>query len=84
MAATILDGKAIAAEIRAEVAERVAALTDRGHQPGLAAVLVGDDPASHIYVGMKEKAAAEVGIASRRIDVPGDASQDTSSRSSGT
>jgi methylenetetrahydrofolate dehydrogenase (NADP+)/methenyltetrahydrofolate cyclohydrolase len=76
VAATIIDGKAIAAEIRGEVAERVRALTERGHQPGLAAVLVGDDPASHIYVGMKEKASAEVGIASRRIDVPGDATQE--------
>jgi methylenetetrahydrofolate dehydrogenase (NADP+)/methenyltetrahydrofolate cyclohydrolase len=74
--ATIIDGKALAAEIRAEVAARVRALLERGIQPGLAAVLVGDDPASHIYVGMKEKACAEVGIASRRVDVPGDAPQD--------
>ena len=76
MAATVIDGKAIAAEIRSEVAERVRALVSAGHQPGLAAVLVGDDPASHIYVGMKEKASAEVGIVSRRIDVAADASQD--------
>ncbi|MEX2457971.1 MAG: bifunctional 5,10-methylenetetrahydrofolate dehydrogenase/5,10-methenyltetrahydrofolate cyclohydrolase, partial [Actinomycetota bacterium] len=76
MSATIIDGKAIAAQIRAEVAERVAVLAGRGTTPGLAAVLVGDDPASHIYVGMKEKAAAEVGMLSRRIDVPADATQD--------
>ncbi len=76
MAATIIDGKALAAQIRGEVAERVRALAERGSVPGLAAVLVGDDPASHIYVGMKEKAAAEVGMLSRRIDVPADATQD--------
>ncbi|MCA1726757.1 MAG: bifunctional methylenetetrahydrofolate dehydrogenase/methenyltetrahydrofolate cyclohydrolase, partial [Actinobacteria bacterium] len=76
MSATIIDGKALAAEIRAEAAERVRALVGRGHQPGLAAVLVGDDPASHIYVGMKEKASAEVGIASLRIDVPAAATQE--------
>ena len=76
MSATIIDGKAIAAQIRAEVAERVRALAAAGTTPGLAAVLVGDDPASHIYVGMKEKAAAEVGMLSRRIDVPADATQD--------
>lgn len=67
MTARILDGKAIAAQVRAEVAERVAAL---GRKPGLAAVLVGDDPASHIYVGSKRKAAAEVGIASIDADLP--------------
>jgi methylenetetrahydrofolate dehydrogenase (NADP+)/methenyltetrahydrofolate cyclohydrolase len=76
VAAKIIDGKALAAEIRAEVAERVRALAERGAVPGLAAVLVGDDPASHIYVGMKEKAAAEVGMVSRRIDVPADAPQE--------
>jgi methylenetetrahydrofolate dehydrogenase (NADP+)/methenyltetrahydrofolate cyclohydrolase len=76
VSATIIDGKAIAAQIRAEVADRVRALAARGTIPGLAAVLVGDDPASHIYVGMKEKAAAEVGMLSRRIDVPADATQD--------
>ena len=76
MSATIIDGKAIAAQIRGEIAERVRVLAERGTTPGLAAVLVGDDPASHIYVGMKEKAAAEVGMLSRRIDVPADATQD--------
>jgi methylenetetrahydrofolate dehydrogenase (NADP+)/methenyltetrahydrofolate cyclohydrolase len=68
--ARILDGKAIAAQIRAEVAERVRALADRGIVPGLAAVLVGDDQASRIYVGQKHKACADVGIRSEQIDLP--------------
>jgi len=70
VSARILDGKALSAEIRAEVAERVRALADSGITPGLAAVLVGDDPASKVYVGAKEKASAEVGIRSERHDLP--------------
>lgn len=70
MTATILDGKAIAAQIRTEVAERVRALADRGVTPGLAAVLVGDDHASRIYVGAKHKACADVGIRSEQVDLP--------------
>jgi methylenetetrahydrofolate dehydrogenase (NADP+) / methenyltetrahydrofolate cyclohydrolase len=73
MSAQIIDGKAMAAEIRSEVAERVSALRDRGVAPGLAAVLMGDDEASRIYVGAKEKACAEVGIRSERHEVSGDA-----------
>ena len=61
----ILDGKAIAAEIRAEVAEGVAELSERGVRPRLDVVLVGDDPASATYVRMKERDCAEVGIDSR-------------------
>ena len=76
MAARIIDGKAIAAEIRGEVTARVRALVDAGVTPGLAAVLVGDDPASHIYVGAKQKDSAEVGIASRRVELPAETSQD--------
>ncbi|HYH28699.1 MAG TPA: bifunctional 5,10-methylenetetrahydrofolate dehydrogenase/5,10-methenyltetrahydrofolate cyclohydrolase [Actinomycetota bacterium] len=68
--ARILDGKALSATIRAEVAERVRALAGRDLTPGLAAVLVGDDPASKVYVGAKEKASAEVGIRSERHDLP--------------
>jgi methylenetetrahydrofolate dehydrogenase (NADP+)/methenyltetrahydrofolate cyclohydrolase len=75
MSAKILDGKAIAAQVRGEVAERVKALADRGVTPGLAAVLVGDDEPSKIYVGGKQKASAEVGIHSERLDLPGDLSQ---------
>jgi methylenetetrahydrofolate dehydrogenase (NADP+)/methenyltetrahydrofolate cyclohydrolase len=65
-----LDGKATAAQIRAEVAERVRALSEKGITPGLAAVLVGDDQASRIYVGQKHKACADVGIRSEQIDLP--------------
>jgi methylenetetrahydrofolate dehydrogenase (NADP+) / methenyltetrahydrofolate cyclohydrolase len=68
--ARILDGKATAAQIRAEVAERVRALSEKGITPGLAAVLVGDDQASRIYVGQKHKACADVGIRSEQIDLP--------------
>jgi methylenetetrahydrofolate dehydrogenase (NADP+)/methenyltetrahydrofolate cyclohydrolase len=72
MTARIIDGKAIAAEVRAEVAERARALAERGVRPGLAAILVGDHPASKVYVGMKQKACAEAGIHSERIDMPAD------------
>jgi methylenetetrahydrofolate dehydrogenase (NADP+)/methenyltetrahydrofolate cyclohydrolase len=74
--AHVIDGKAMAADIRSEVAERVKALAGAGVTPGLAAVLVGDDEASRIYVGAKQKACAEVGIHSERYDLPGDVSQD--------
>jgi methylenetetrahydrofolate dehydrogenase (NADP+)/methenyltetrahydrofolate cyclohydrolase len=70
VSARILDGKAIATQIRAEVAERVAALVDLGVQPGLAAVLVGDDEASRIYLGSKHKACADVGMRSEQVDLP--------------
>jgi methylenetetrahydrofolate dehydrogenase (NADP+)/methenyltetrahydrofolate cyclohydrolase len=66
MAATIIDGKAVAAEVRARVAEEVKAFAGAhdGHVPGLATVLVGDDPASHVYVGNKRKQTEEVGMRS--------------------
>lgn len=76
MSARIIDGKAIAAQVRAEVAERAERLTERGARPGLAAVLVGDHPASRIYVGMKQKACAEAGIHSERVDLPADTSEE--------
>lgn len=72
MTARIIDGKAIAAEVRAEVALRVRALAERGVRPGLAAILVGDHPASKVYVGMKQRACEEAGIYSERIDMPAD------------
>ena len=63
MAARIIDGKAIAQSVRAEVKDHVADWVADGHEaPGLATVLVGDDPASAVYVGNKQKASAEVGI----------------------
>ncbi|HWC32125.1 MAG TPA: bifunctional 5,10-methylenetetrahydrofolate dehydrogenase/5,10-methenyltetrahydrofolate cyclohydrolase, partial [Actinomycetota bacterium] len=73
--ARVIDGKAMAAEIRGEVAERVRRLADVGIVPGLAAVLVGDDEPSRIYVGAKQKAAAEVGIHSDRHDLAGDVTE---------
>ena len=75
MTATILDGKATAAAVKADLAARVAALGERGITPGLATVLVGDDPGSHAYVGGKHRDCAEVGIASIRIDMPATATQ---------
>ena len=59
-----IDGKAVAAAVRGEVRERVERLSRRGVVPGLATVLVGDDPASHLYVGSKERACREQGIES--------------------
>jgi methylenetetrahydrofolate dehydrogenase (NADP+) / methenyltetrahydrofolate cyclohydrolase len=74
MSAQKLDGKAAAAAIKAELAARVTALAERGIRPGLGTVLVGDDPGSHSYVGMKHRDCAEVGIESIRVDLPADAS----------
>jgi methylenetetrahydrofolate dehydrogenase (NADP+)/methenyltetrahydrofolate cyclohydrolase len=73
MSAQLLDGKAVAATIKAELAIRVNALAERGLRPGLATVLVGDDPGSHSYVNMKHRDCAEVGITSIRVDLPADA-----------
>jgi methylenetetrahydrofolate dehydrogenase (NADP+)/methenyltetrahydrofolate cyclohydrolase len=70
VSATILDGKAVSAQIRSEIAGRVMALVDRGVQPGLAAVLVGDDEGSRIYLGSKHKASADVGVRSEQVDLP--------------
>jgi methylenetetrahydrofolate dehydrogenase (NADP+)/methenyltetrahydrofolate cyclohydrolase len=75
MTASILDGKAIAAAVRAELADRVKILETQGVTPGLAFVLVGDDEASKIYVGQKEKASGEVGIQSFRLDLPAETTQ---------
>ena len=76
MTAQILDGRAASAAIRAELAERVAALAGRGVTPGLGTVLVGDDPASRSYVGGKHKDCAEVGISSIRRELSADISQE--------
>jgi methylenetetrahydrofolate dehydrogenase (NADP+) / methenyltetrahydrofolate cyclohydrolase len=73
--ATILDGKATAAAIRAELTERVAALTAAGHRPGLGTLLVGDDPGSRWYVNAKHSDCAQVGIASIQRELPATASQ---------
>ena len=71
----ILDGKATAAAVKAELQARVEALQTQGIVPGLGTVLVGDDPGSHAYVGGKHKDCAEVGISSIRIDLPSDSTQ---------
>ena len=70
MSATIIDGKALAAQIRSEIAQQTAVLAESGLKPGLATVLVGDDPASHVYVRGKRKACAEVGFNSWDNDLP--------------
>ncbi len=76
MPAEIIDGKAIAAEVRQEVTREAKALTDAHVTPGLATVLVGDDPASKIYVSSKQKACAEVGIAVSDHPLPASTPQD--------
>jgi methylenetetrahydrofolate dehydrogenase (NADP+)/methenyltetrahydrofolate cyclohydrolase len=70
LGAQILDGKAAAADVKEDLKGRVASLADRGVVPGLATVLIGDDPGSAAYVRGKHKACAEVGIASVRRDLP--------------
>ena len=75
MTARVLDGKATAAAIKAELTERVAALAAKGVVPGLGTLLVGDDPGSTWYVNGKHADCAEVGIASIREDLPGTATQ---------
>ena len=76
MTARILDGKAVAADIRADIARRVTALAARGIVPGLGTILVGDDPGSRVYVNGKHRDSAQVGITSIRRDLPADASQE--------
>jgi methylenetetrahydrofolate dehydrogenase (NADP+)/methenyltetrahydrofolate cyclohydrolase len=75
MTATILDGKALAATVKGEIATRVVALKGKGISPGLGTVLVGDDPGSISYVAGKHRDCQEVGINSVRVDLKADASQ---------
>jgi methylenetetrahydrofolate dehydrogenase (NADP+)/methenyltetrahydrofolate cyclohydrolase len=75
MSARILDGKAVAADIRADLTRRVTALAARGTVPGLGTILVGDDPGSRAYVNGKHRDCAQVGITSIRRDLPATASQ---------
>jgi methylenetetrahydrofolate dehydrogenase (NADP+)/methenyltetrahydrofolate cyclohydrolase len=75
--ATVIDGKAVAADVRARVAADVKQLTERlGRAPGLATVLVGEDPASHVYVANKRKACAEAGIESVHHELAANTPQD--------
>jgi len=77
MTATIIDGKEVAARVRAEVAREVAEMRERtGRVPGLATILVGDDPASEVYVRNKRKACAEAGIGDHHQHLAADASQE--------
>lgn len=77
MTARILSGKEIGQQIRQELTEEIAALKEKHNLvPGLATVLVGDDPASKVYVGAKERACQALGIYSERHDLPGDTSQE--------
>ena len=76
MSAKLIDGKAIAAAIRQELRERIAALDKQGIKPGLAVVLVGEDSASQVYVGMKEKSCTELGIYSDHHHLPAETTQE--------
>jgi methylenetetrahydrofolate dehydrogenase (NADP+)/methenyltetrahydrofolate cyclohydrolase len=77
MTAKIISGREVAAEIREELKQEIARLKEENNLvPGLATVLVGEDPASQSYVGGKEKASGELGIHSERIDIPEQTSQD--------
>lgn len=75
MSAKIISGNEIARQIREELHEQVARLTEEGLVPGLATVLVGEDPASRLYVGMKNKAAAAAGIHSRQLTLAEETSE---------
>lgn len=76
MVAQRLDGKACAASVEEELHERIAACISAGVQPHLAVVIVGDDPASHVYVNSKVKACERLGIKSTHIELPSSASED--------
>ena len=76
MTAAIIDGKALAGRIQDELKTRVARCTAAGHRPGLAVVLVGEDPASQVYVRGKINDCAQCGIESRSINLPADTTQD--------
>lgn len=74
--AVLIDGKAVSAKVKAQVAEEVAALKEQGIRPGLAVVIVGDDPASRIYVNNKKKACEATGIYSEEYALPAHTSQE--------
>ena len=76
MSAEILSGKVMSESLRKEIAERVSALKERGLTPGLAVILVGNDPASEIYVRNKGNGCAEVGMYSRTINMPEETTQE--------
>ena len=75
MKATLIDGKAIAAAVRADLAAEVESLKAAGTLPGLAVILVGEDPASQVYVRNKTRACAEVGIHAEEYRLPADTTE---------
>jgi methylenetetrahydrofolate dehydrogenase (NADP+)/methenyltetrahydrofolate cyclohydrolase len=77
MPAALIDGKSLAMKVRESLKGKVAALAARGIRPGLAAILVGDDPASHVYVRNKSRACEETGIRSERHHLPADVPEKT-------
>jgi methylenetetrahydrofolate dehydrogenase (NADP+) / methenyltetrahydrofolate cyclohydrolase len=72
----ILDGKGMSAQVEEELKVRVDAMLKKGQVPGLEVILVGDDPASHLYVGNKEKACARLGLYSKTVRLPEDTTQE--------
>ncbi len=76
MTPVFIDGKEVAARVRAELQAGIAELKAQGHTPGLAVVLVGNDPASQVYVGAKVKACADLGLYSQKWELPADTTQE--------
>lgn len=76
MTPTLIDGKKVAADVRARLVKEIEELKAAGHTPGLAVVLVGEDPASQVYVGSKVKACAELGIYSQKWALPAETPQE--------
>ena len=74
--AKIIDGKVISAAVKEEVAKEVAELKTRGIVPGLAVIIVGDDPASRVYVNNKKKACEQLGMLSREYTMPAETTED--------
>ena len=74
--AVLLNGKEVSAQVRKKIAEETVALKEKGICPGLAVILVGDDPASHVYVRNKKKACEEVGFYSEEYDLPAETSME--------
>jgi methylenetetrahydrofolate dehydrogenase (NADP+)/methenyltetrahydrofolate cyclohydrolase len=76
MSAKVLDGRKISQEIREELKERIAKLKEKGVVPGLCGILVGEDPGSASYIGLKEKASGDVGITSQMVRLPQDVKEE--------
>ena len=76
METVLIDGKHVASQVREGLLSEIAELKAQGHTPGLAVVLVGNDPASQVYVGSKVKACAELGLYSQKWELPADTTQE--------